>query len=378
MTELTHELEAESTPPDGAQERAPADASTGRPPAPGLDALRLDRRRIAVLIGLGVLTVALLLALGGGRQALDALRGADWRVLALAALIHYSGFAVRGHRWQLLLRSTGHRLRYVYVTALLLAGWFVSALLPARAGDLLRIGVLRLPDGPGAPVPVADGLGSIVMERVLDILAILLLGATFGFLVLRTRLPGWVLTAYVVAGGLLLVLGVALLLAPALLDWLRTWSGHSLWQKALDFAGQVVVSLRALAQRPAIAALALGESLYIWLCDGLLLWLVIRALGQTVPLGAAAFVALTVDIFAAVPVTPGGVGQIETAYAALLALLALPAVNIATVNIAAVVLATRLISYWSFLLVSGVVTFAAGFGAVLRRPATTGPATVTD
>ncbi|MCB9160563.1 MAG: flippase-like domain-containing protein [Caldilineaceae bacterium] len=373
MTELTHELETESTPSDGAQERADDDASTGRPSAPGLDALRLDRRRIAVLIGLGVLTVALLLALGGGRQALDALRGADWRVLALAALIHYSGFAVRGHRWQLLLRSTGHRLRYVYVTALLLAGWFVSALLPARAGDLLRIGVLRLPDGPAAPVPVADGLGSIVMERVLDILAILLLGAAFGFFVLRTRLPGWVLTAYVVAGGVLLALGAALLLAPRLLDWLRTWSGHTLWQKALDFAGQVVVSLRALAQRPAIAALALGESLYIWLCDGLLLWLVIRALGQTVPLGAAAFVALTVDIFAAVPITPGGVGQIETAYAALLALLALPAVNIA-----AVVLATRLISYWSFLLVSGVVTFAAGFGAVLRRPAATGPATVTD
>ena len=120
MTELTHELETESTPSDGAQERADDDASTGRPSAPGLDALRLDRRRIAVLIGLGVLTVALLLALGGGRQALDALRGADWRVLALAALIHYSGFAVRGHRWQLLLRSTGHRLRYVYVTALLL------------------------------------------------------------------------------------------------------------------------------------------------------------------------------------------------------------------------------------------------------------------
>lgn len=365
MVELTQEREPESTQPPGT------------PSVPGLDALRLDRRRIAVLIGLGVLTVALLVALGGGRQALAALRLADWRLLAVAALVHYSGFAVRGHRWQLLLRSTGHNLRYGYVTALLLAGWFVSALLPARAGDFLRIGVLRLPDdrrgGRHAPVPVADGLGSIVMERVLDIVAILVLGAAFGFAVLRTRLPDWVLTTYVVTGGLLLALGVALLVAPPLLGWMRSWSGHSVWQKLLDFATQVVVSLRALARRPAVAAAAFGESLYIWLCDGLLLWLVILALGKSVPLGAAAFVALTVDIFAAVPITPGGVGQIETAYAALLALLALPAVNIA-----AVVLATRLISYWSFLVVSGVVTFAAGFGAVLRRPPTTSQATVTD
>jgi hypothetical protein len=55
-------------------------------------------------------------------------------------------------------------------------------------------------------------------------------------------------------------------------------------------------------------------------------------------------------------------GQIETAYAALLTLIAQSGLPIA-----AVILATRAISYWSFLILSGVVTVLAGFGRVLNR-----------
>ena len=92
--------------------------------------------------------------------------------------------------------------------------------------------------------------------------------------------------------------------------------------------------------------------------------LVLRSMGVTVGLGSIAFVALTVDIFAAIPLTPGGIGQIEAVNAALLALLPLP-----PFNVAAAVLLNRAISYWSFLLFSGIVTFAAGIGQLLVRKA---------
>ena len=91
-----------------------------------------------------------------------------------------------------------------------------------------------------------------------------------------------------------------------------------------------------------------------------MLWLVIAGLGARLPFAEAGFVALTVDIFAAVPLTPGGMGQVEAVYAALLALLAA-----APFSVAAAVLVTRAITYWSFLLFSGAVTFAAGFGSLL-------------
>jgi uncharacterized protein (TIRG00374 family) len=328
--------------------------------------MRLDARRLLLLAGLAVATLALLVALGGGRTTLAALGQVDLRLLLLAAGVHYGGFALRGHRWQRLLAAAGYRLGYVYTTAVLLSGWFVSALLPARAGDAFRVAALRLPPPAQPIVPVADSLGTIVLERGLDMLAILLLSAGFGLAVLGAGLPGWLVALYGTTLAIMIIVAVVVLLMPALLERLRRWSQRPLWQRGVDFALEVAISLRSLLHRPGLAALVMGESLVIWLCDAVLLWLVVLSLGAWLPFPAAGFVSLTVDIFAAVPLTPGGMGQVETAYAVLLALLAQPGIPIA-----AVVLVTRAISYWSFLLISGSVALAAGFGRLLAAPAVT-------
>jgi glycosyltransferase AglD len=321
---------------------------------------RLTVRRVAVLAFLGVTIIALLVSLSGGRATLGAFSRVQWPPLILAICIHYAGFALRGHRWQLLLARMGHRLRYLPVLALLLAGWFASALLPARAGEILRIVALRggIDDGP--PVPVADSLGSIVLERVLDILAIVILGAIFAFFTISQSLPRWVAVAYGIAIAALLLLALALVLAPAFMAALRRWWDNRWWQAALSFAERFVTALRSLARDPAAALVVIGESLVIWLCDAMLLWLALLSLGVTVSFGPAAFVALTVDIVAALPLTPGGIGQFEVATAALLALLGIPAPTAA-----AAVLIVRGISYWSFLLFSGAVAFWAGFTALI-------------
>lgn len=323
----------------------------------------IDRRRLLLIALLGIASAALLFGLAGGQAALVALAGANWWLIGAAIAVHYASFGVRGDRWRRLLAALGYPLSYVYTTTLLLAGWFTSALLPARAGDLLRVGVLRLDSERHVPVPVADGLSSIVLERVLDILAILVLGAVFGFALLRDQLPAWLLGSYVAGIVLLLGFGAGLLLAPPLLHWLRRlpWLGRSrIWHRIVDFLGQFVDSLRKLFQHPRAAAIVMAESLTIWLCDALVLWLVARSLAAPLPLPAAAFVALTVDVLAAVPLTPGGVGQIDAAYAVLLALLALPATHVGTL-----VLLVRFITYWSFLAFSGLVTLVAGFGSLL-------------
>jgi len=322
--------------------------------------MRLGLRRLVILVGLGILTVGLLLVLGGGKEAIAALATVDLGWIGVGLVIHYSGFVVRGLRWQHLLQASKHRLPWRYAMTLLLSGWFVSALLPARAGDLLRVALLRTPAANQPAVPLVDGVGSIVMERTLDMVALVVLGTGVGFALLRTAMPGWVVAAY---GSALLLLGLAavgLLIAPPLLQWLRRRSTQPLWQKALELATQLVQSLRALGRSPALALLVVVESLYIWLCDGVLLWLVLKAMGVSAPLATILFVALTVDIFAAIPLTPGGLGQIEGVNVALLALLPLPAFNLS-----AAVLLNRVISYWSFLILSGLVTFAAGIGQMM-------------
>jgi uncharacterized protein (TIRG00374 family) len=319
-----------------------------------------NRRRLLLIGLIGFASVAVLVGLAGGRAAFAAIAGANWTILGVALAVHYSSFALRGQRWQRLLAALAYPLPYSYVTSLLLAGWFTSALLPARAGDLLRVGVLRLDTTRHAPVPVAASLSSIVLERVLDILSILLLGAAFGFALLRDQIPDWLLGSYLVGILLLLSFGGGLVLAPPFLVWLRRLSAHRFWQMGLDFVGHFVMGLRTLFRQPATAAVVIVVSLFIWLCDALVLWLVALSLHAPLPLPAAAFVALTVDVLAAIPLTPGGVGQIDAAYAALLALLTLPGAQVG-----AVVLLVRFITYWSFLAFSGLVTALSGFGALL-------------
>lgn len=331
----------------------------------------LDRRRLLIMIGLAALTFALLFAPINGRGTLEALTTADARYVALAIVIHYSGFAVRGWRWQQILTTLGHTLPYRHVTQLLISGWFVSALIPARAGDLMRIAMLRSPQtDEHKPVPVPTSIGSIVLERGLDILAILLLGATFGYFVLtNVQIPNWILLSYAV--GIIFIIGFIsiIVVLPATLKRLREFIDHPLWHKLIDFGDTLATSLRALLANPAAALTIIGSSIYIWLCDAFLLWFALRALGQILPFSSAAFIALTVDVVATIPLTPGGIGQIEGAFAALFALM-----NIG--NTAAVILLTRAISYWTFLIFSGIITFAAGIGQFLSTGHTTADHTV--
>jgi glycosyltransferase AglD len=330
--------------------------------------LHLSARRVVILLALGLLTVILLLALGGGRQALTLLAQADWRWIGLAVIIHYSGFAVRGWRWQGLLATMGHRRSWRSLTTLLLSGWFLSALLPARAGDVMRVGVLRLGAPERPPIPVADALGSLVLERALDLLAILLLGLAFAYAALRTALPVWVMTAYAVGVGGLLLLTGTLLLAPALMERLHNRFAYAWWNPTVDFLAQLIASLRSLGGQPLRLGPMVLASLYIWLCDGVLMWLVVHSLGEALGFARAAFVALTVDVFATVPLTPGAVGQIEAVNAALLAWLQLP-----EATVAAVVLINRAISYWTFLLFSGLITLIGGFGQLWLQPTPADP-----
>ena len=106
----------------------------------------------------------------------------------------------------------------------------------------------------------------------------------FGFALLRDRLPGWLLASYAVGVGLLLIFGLALLLVPPLVSWLRRLTHHRLWQAALDFVERFVVDLRALFAQPRVAVLVSLESLYIWLCDALVVWLVLVSLGVPISL----------------------------------------------------------------------------------------------
>ena len=101
-------------------------------------------------------------------------RRADYRWLVLVGVMVMLYHLTRAVRWQLTLQALGYRPSLVRTTVALLAGTMTSMIVPG-AGELTRCGTIQRTDG----VPMAQGIGSVVAERVIDLLLLVgLIGLT--------------------------------------------------------------------------------------------------------------------------------------------------------------------------------------------------------
>lgn len=314
--------------------------------------------RALTIFTLGLLTILLLLKLGNIEISMETLRRINPKYLLFAILVHYSGFVVRGWRWQKLLSGMGHRLKYSYTTTLLISGWFVSALLPARLGDVLRATLLKRDH----KIPLAEGFASIATERALDILAIMSLALLAAVWALAGRTPAWVWQS-IGGGAILFVSVIIILLATPQLEsfFAKLWS-WKIYQKAVKFGFELLANIRKLGKNPKLLGAVLGQSFYIWACDVFLMYFVLLSVGVIAPVSLAAFVGMTVDLAASVPIIPGALGQVEGTALGVLSLF-----QISTEKSTLTILLNRFISYWTFIIVSGAVAYFFGFSQALKK-----------
>jgi len=322
--------------------------------------------RLFIIAILSLLMIFALVRLGNIEFSLDTLARVSPGWYALVVFSFYASVLARGWRWQHILKTMGWPVKLRYASTLLTAGLFLSAILPARAGDIGRVAMLRQDH----QIPVAKGIASIAAERVLDVFAILLLALLGAQLALPGRLPPWVLQLMQVVA-LLLVAGLAgLLLIPGLESWLRqnrliqkivpgrVWP---LYLKLLDFGFSLLNGVRLLADRPAALAVIIGQSFFIWLWDGIILYLILTSLGLLQPFGVGLFTSMVGALVTAVPLTPGAIGQYDAALVSLLALF-----RLSTADSGLAVLLLRFVQLWTFIPVAGLVTYIFGFSRALN------------
>lgn len=233
-----------------------------------------------------------------------------WLAGGLAAMV--AAHVLRALRWQQLLAAAGTPVSVVHCFHALMAGYLVNYAVP-RLGEVTRCTLISRADR----VPIAAGVGTVVTERVLDVLVLL---ALLGVLVVAeakaaAQLLGGALTAWdeLSITQVLVALGVAAVLIG--LGWAaRRWAWprirhHAFVARVGGFLGQLwdsMMSVRRI-ERPWLFALS---TIGIWVGYALNTWMVVSALPEfgDVSLYVGAFLMAVGAIGMSLPV-PGGIGS---------------------------------------------------------------------
>jgi uncharacterized protein (TIRG00374 family) len=279
----------------------------------------------------GHLRTLVVVLVAGGLLALF-LRNTDFREvgrefararldLVLASLV-LTGltYVCRAARWQYLLLPIG-RVRLSVALRTTIIGFAATALLPARAGEVLRPYLLARKEGLSATATFA----TVIVERVLDTLTVVLLFASY-LLFFDTGMAAADETTFrqiklggaLAAAACVILLGGVFFLAghPKTLERLTLGLSKVLPERFSDRAGRLVHTFAAglgIVRSPVRLATAVVLSLQLWLTIAGGIWLVTRAFHIDMPFpGSFVIVALLV-VGVAVP-TPGAVGGFHYFY----------------------------------------------------------------
>ena len=253
----------------------------------------------------------------------ERLESANWLLAPLMGLLLFVFYTLKAWRWKLLLEPVAP-MRVRDVAGPLMIGFMANNILPAHLGELVRVHVL----GRTRNVPRAAVLSTVILERLFDLLAILVV---FGVgLHCGRPLPEEYQTAAItlaVLTGLLLAGAVAFVFASEpclkLLDWICNTCLVFLptrWRsKLVELLRSAADGLEALKQ-PRLAAGIVTASVAKWFVMGLMVWMSLKTLGATDVFAPALVVVGVIAVVILLPAPPGYVGIIQGCFTAVLAL----------------------------------------------------------
>lgn len=224
-------------------------------------------------------------------------RAIAWLVGALA--LYALATLVRAERWHRILRRTGVKVARTDAYGLTTVGYMGNNVLPARAGEMLRVVLLSRRTGAGKRTLI----GTIVAERLLDAVALASIFAVVVVGVLNnTALPSN-------RPFLLAAIGAGVLAALALAVWMLR--RHHVVERLREFMRPMAGAPRALLSLQGLLLLAVSFS--IWALEASVYLAVARALKIDMSgMDSLYLVALT-NLFAMIPAAPGYVGTFDAA-----------------------------------------------------------------
>lgn len=274
--------------------------------------MRHRRRLLLALAGLGISCAAifLLTRIVDLEETARILGAADPRPIVIVLAVVALQVLLRSTRWRYLLprRPDGERPSLPRLVAALLVGYLGNVVLPARLGEPIRAYVVARRE----QVDFVKALGSVVLERVLDLATlavILFVAATLA------GAPPWILRGT----GIVAMVGF---LAAAFLVFAGIARSVRVVERLVGRGGHRARRAAAALERFAEGAggqprtaigLAIGISAACWFLDGTTFWLVAQAIHVDLSWASALLVAGIAVLGTALPSAPGYIGTFELA-----------------------------------------------------------------
>jgi glycosyltransferase 2 family protein len=265
-----------------------------------------------IFLGIGVFLLYLAFRDTNPKDLAEELFTAKPFYIVLSLISGYLAVVSRGIRWTYLLSTMGYKVKASHATHAVAFGYLVNMGVP-RAGEVARCTSLyKL-----TKVPVDKMLGTVIVERVIDMIMVMaLMGITLllhldhiAELINITRQGGMEPSEPADNNNFLYWIALALMIVAITFVALRNRIiSHPLWQKVRDFWKGVKEGFKTVFTMKQKAAF-IAHTLFIWFNYYFVVYIVFFALPATAHLSISdgLFIMMSASLGIIVPV-PGGVG----------------------------------------------------------------------
>jgi glycosyltransferase 2 family protein len=250
------------------------------------------------------------------REFLNAFRDADYLYLPVLLVMLVAFYALKAYRWKLLLTPLGNFNTWTDCFGPMLSGFAVNNVLPARAGEFVRVIVFAR----RTKQSVASVFVTVALERIFDMLSILVY-LSLGLFSLPD-MPNWMRRSAMVIGAIAAtgVVGavVFLIWTAVCVRWIH-WGlavvrVPETWREKIDRLLETAAAGLASLKSPMTLLLIVVVSLLQWALNGAMMYLALRSFGVDVPISAAMVLLGVVALGVAVPASPGFFGVIQVCF----------------------------------------------------------------
>ena len=237
----------------------------------------------------------------------------------LALLLMFITHVLRSIRWGVLLKTIVKIDPYT-LFSITCVGFLAIVTIPARLGELARPFLLSQKKN----ISMSAALGTIFIERILDMTTILLIGMAT---LLTIPLPAWIIHSLFIMTGIMILVLIWLWLIirkRKIFAQIAFFLPHSIRKryetKAQNLISHFIDGLITIKDRKRLVQVIL-LSLCIWIINGLSIYVLFIAFGYSLPLCAAFILMFILILGIAIPTSPGFVGNWHYACVATLTLL---------------------------------------------------------